>query len=93
MTYQSWRQDSVTGGAEIKFAGARKVYLSEFERSTGAREIYPSLDQMNKVKTKNLEGFSGPRWVISEKKRSSLKFRGIFRPKSEIQIVFPAEDR
>ena len=27
------------------------------------------------------------------KKKSSLKFRGIFRPKSEIQIVFPAEDR
>ena len=27
------------------------------------------------------------------KKRSSLKFRGIFRPKSEIQTVFPAENR
>ena len=24
---------------------------------TGAQEVYPSLDQMNKVKTKNLEGF------------------------------------
>ena len=57
--YQARHQDSVTGGAEITFGGAREVYLSEFERGTGAREIYPSLDQMNKVKTKNSEGFSG----------------------------------
>ena len=50
---QARRQDSVTGGAEINFGGAREVYLCEFERGTGAREIYPSLNQMNKVKTKN----------------------------------------
>ena len=42
----------MTGGAEINFWGAREVYLWEFERGTGVREIYPSLDQTNKVKTK-----------------------------------------
>ena len=46
------RQDSVTGGAEIKFVGAREVYLCEFEKGTGAREIYSSVDQTKKLKTK-----------------------------------------
>ena len=47
------RQDSETGGgAEINFGGAREVYLCEFERGTWAREIYSSVDQTNKVKTK-----------------------------------------
>ena len=55
---QTWRQNSVAGGrAKINFGGAREVYLCEFERGTGAREIYPSLDEINKVKTKNSEGF------------------------------------
>ena len=40
------------GGAEINFGGAREDYLCEFERGTGAREIYSSVDQTNKVKTK-----------------------------------------
>ena len=31
---QARRQDSVTGGAEINFGGAREVYLCEFERGT-----------------------------------------------------------
>ena len=44
---QARRQDSVTEGAEINFGGVREVYLCEFERGTGAREIYPNLDQMN----------------------------------------------
>ena len=58
---------------------------------------------MNKVKTKNSEGFSGgnkelkqffrPKTGDLQKKRSSLKFSGIFRPKSKIQTVFPAENR
>ena len=39
---QARRQDSVTGGAEINFGGAREVYLCEFE----------SVDQTKKVKTK-----------------------------------------
>ena len=39
------------GGAEINFEGAREVYLCEFKRGTGAREIYSSLDQTNKKKT------------------------------------------
>ena len=46
----------MTGGAEINFGGHEKfIYLN----SRGAQEIYPTLDQMNKVKTKNSEGFSG----------------------------------
>ena len=45
----------MTGGgeaAEINFGGAREVYLCEFKRDTGAQEIYSSVDQTNKVKTK-----------------------------------------
>ena len=57
--FQARHQDSVTGGADINFEGEREVYLCEFERGTGAREIYPSLDQMNKVKNKDSKGFSG----------------------------------
>ena len=48
---QAWRQDSVTAGGRSKFWGAREVYLCEFERGTGARKIYSSVDQTNKVKT------------------------------------------
>ena len=71
---QARRQDSVTGGggAEVNFGGAQEVYLCEFERGTGAREIYRSLDQMNKVKTKNSEGYSG----------RNQKFKRLFRPKT-----------
>ena len=50
---QARHQDSMTGGREIKFEGAQEVYLCELEKGTGAQEIYPSLDQMNKVKTKD----------------------------------------
>ena len=32
--------------------GAREVYLREFEKGTGAREIYSNVDQTNKMKTK-----------------------------------------
>ena len=49
---QARRQDSVTGWAEINFGGAREVYLCEFERGTGAREVYTSVDQTKNVKTK-----------------------------------------
>ena len=49
---QARRQDSVTAGAEINFGGAREVDFCEIERGTGAREIYSSVDQTNKVKTK-----------------------------------------
>ena len=31
-TAQARRQDSVTGGAEINFGGAREVHFCEFER-------------------------------------------------------------
>ena len=69
---QARRQDSVTGGAEINFGGAREVYLCEFERGTGAQEIYPSLDQMNKVKIKDSKGFSHRNWELKR----------FFRPKT-----------
>ena len=69
----------------------------------GAREIYPSLDQITKVRSKKSKGFSGrnrkfkrfflPKTGDLQKKRSSLKLQGIFRPKSEIQTVFPAKNR
>ena len=50
---QARRQDRVTGGgAGINFGGAREVSLCEFERGTGSREIYSSVDQPKKVKTK-----------------------------------------
>ena len=56
---QARRQDSVTGGTEINFGGHEKFILCEFERGTGAREIYLSLDQINKVRSKKSKGFSG----------------------------------
>ena len=62
----------MTGEAEINFGGAREVYLCEFKRGTGAREIYPSLDQMNKVKSKDSKGFSG----------RNREFKRFFRPKT-----------
>ena len=93
--FQARHQDSVTGGgggADINFEGAREVYLCEFERGTGAREIYPSLDQMNKLKNKDSEGFSGwnqklkrflwPKTVISPPQKKVF---------TEIVRNFPAE--
>ena len=59
-------------GGRNKFWGVREVYLCEVEKGTGAREIYPSLDQMNKVKTKDSKGFFG----------RNQKFKRFFRPKS-----------
>ena len=69
-------------GAEINFGGHEKFILCELERGTGAREIYPTLDQMNKVRSKDSKKFSGrnrkfkrffsgQKLVISKKKRSS----------------------
>ena len=82
----------MTRGAEINFEGAREICLCEFKRCTGAREIYPSLDQMNKMKTKiqmdfpaeirNPNVFSGRKQVISKKKVLI-----------EIQRDFPADIR
>ena len=56
----SWRNDKSEkagariawlGGEEINFGEAREVYLREFERGTGLRKVYSSVDQMKKVKT------------------------------------------
>ena len=67
--YRHWRGG---GWVEINFGGTQEVYLCEFERGTVAREIYPSLDQINKVKTQDRKGFSG----------RNRKFKRIFRPKT-----------
>ena len=86
---QARRQDSVAGGAEINFGGHENFILCEFERGTGAREIYPSLVQMNMVRIKDSKGFSG----------RNRKFKRFFRPKTgdlkkkvfpEIPRHFPA---
>ena len=118
----------MTVEAEINFGGHEKFIFSEFERGTGALEIYSCLDQANKVWCENSKGFSGQnrnlKWffrpktgdlkkkvfteisrnfpakigisrsfsgrklVTSKKKRSLLKFQGIFRPKPKFQVVF-----
>ena len=52
--------------------GHEKFILCEFERGTGAREIYPSLDEINKVKSKKSKGFSC----------RNRKFKRFFRPKT-----------
>ena len=72
---QARRQDSVTGGAEINFGGGgtRSLFCVN---SRGAREIYPTLDQMNKVRRKNFKGFSG----------RNRNFKRFFRPKTDLQI-------
>ena len=56
----------------------------------GAREIYRGLDQMNQVKTKNLEGFSGCNQKL---KRFSGQKQVISKKKvfTEILRDFPAE--
>ena len=62
----------MTGGAEINFGGHEKLILYEFERGMGAREIYPSLDQMNNVRSKDSKRFSG----------QDRKFKRFLRPKT-----------
>ena len=85
----------MTGRAKINFGGARKVYLCEFERGMGAREIYPSLDQMNKVKIKNsFKRFFRPKAGDLQKKKKKV-FTGILKDfPAEItnSIIFPAEN-
>ena len=49
---QARRQESVTGGAEINFEGAREDKKFMYVNSRGAREIYSSVDQTYKVKNK-----------------------------------------
>ena len=68
----AWLGGGGGGGGRNKFWGAREVYLCKFERGTGAREIYPSLDQMSKVKTKASKGFSG----------QNREFKRFFQPKA-----------
>ena len=74
------RQDSVTGwggGAEINFGGARKVYLSEFERGSGAPKIYSSVDQTNIVKTKKKMSSSQKCYEIRCESTKITKLRAV----------------
>ena len=73
--HQARRQDSVTGRAEANFGGAREVYLCKFEKCTGARKIYSSVVQTNKVKTKKKKVFSSN---ISTNSGYRLKILAIF---------------
>ena len=59
VTDQARRQDSVTGGTEITFGGAREVFI--FVNSKRAREVFSSVGQTKKVKT--------------QKKRSSVSLQ------------------
>ena len=51
--------------------GGREKFIL-CERGTGARKIYPSLDQINKVRSKDSKGFFGRNW----------NFKRFFRPKT-----------
>ena len=73
-------QDSVTWGAKVNFGGHEQFILCEFEKGTGAREIYPSLDPVNKVRSKNSKGFSGRKQVISTKKKVFTEIARDFPP-------------
>ena len=64
----------MTGKAEINFGGAREGYLCEFEGGMGEREIYSTVDQTNKVKTKK-KVFSSK---ISTNPNCGLKVLAIF---------------
>ena len=64
----------MTGGSEIKFGGARKVYLCEFERS---REIYSSVDQTYKVKTKKKRSSSQKFYEIRCESTKITKIRAV----------------
>ena len=70
------RIDDWGGGGRNKFWGAREVYLCEFERETQAREIYPSLDQMNKVKIKKKKVFTEIQRDFLVEIRNSTGFSG-----------------
>ena len=56
------------------------MILCEFERGTGAREIYPSLDQVNRVRSKDSKGFFGRKQVISRKKKVFTEIARDFPP-------------
>ena len=84
---QARRHDRVTGGAEINFGGAREVYLCEFERGTGAREIYPSLHESNEQgESQKFKGIFRPKTGDLQKKKKKNVF-------TEIQRDFAAEIR
>ena len=65
-------------GGKNKFWGAWEVYLCEFERGIGAPEIYYSVDQTSKVKTKkkvfSLKIFTNLKWRPKKKSSSSQNF-------------------
>ena len=87
---QDRRQDSVTGGAEINFLGGHEkfIYVNS-RRGTRAREIYSSVDQTNKVKTKK-KGFHFKNflkfWLSSE---NPCDFSRILSVKTKKKVFVP----
>ena len=66
-----------------------RIFIALESDSNGLSEIETAFS----AEIGNSNGFSAQTQVISEKKRSSPKLTRIFRPKSEIHTVFPAESR
>ena len=61
-------EDNLRPGARIAWLGGHeKSILCEFERGTGAQEIYLCLDQRNKVWCEKSKGFFGRKQVTSKK--------------------------
>ena len=65
--------------------------MCDIERGTGTREIYPSLDQVNKERNKDSKGFSGRKQMIS--KKIFTEIARDFSPEIANQAVFPAVHR
>ena len=57
------------------------------------RSLFMWIREGHEEGTKNLSQSASNEQGEDQKKRSSLKFRGIFLPKSKIQTHFPAENR
>ena len=100
---QARHQDSVIGGAEINFGGAREHYFVWIREEHAGTTNLSRSGSNEHGEEQRLKGIFRPKSEIqavfpaedrwSQKKRSSLNLRGIFRPQSEIQAVFLAENR
>ena len=82
------------GGAILKEWEVCKRPWLEFSWTLNKfQTVCPKIEMKCLGKLGNSKVFSSKNWVISKKKRSSPKFRVIFRPKSEIQRFFPPKIR
>ena len=77
--HQVWRQDSVTGGAELNFGGHEKFIYVNLRGAQGHEKFIPVWIKWRRWRPKNLRdfpaeignssGFSGRKQVISKKKK------------------------